>query len=196
MQDAIDDGYTAFLSPSPIQTAYIRFKYDYTVTFGSSFIDFSWSEESLTGGSLEVIPSIYVSEDDITYTTFAGTSQVFAENFRYVIFELKVRSSDVNSVSKFSEFRGVLSLERDEETQIITALLGDVSGTTLTFQKAYLDVEDIQVSVNSSTPAFPVYDFDFSIVPAGSTAQIYVFDEDGNRITREVTARIRGAVNP
>lgn len=195
-QDAIDDGFSAYLSPAPLIAAYVEFEYDFTVTFGSSFIDFSWSQVALdpAGAGLIVTPSLSVSLDGATWTEYAGTAQVFAENFRYVKFRLAIEALDALSVSRFEDFRAVLSLQRDTETQIVTANAADSGGTTVTFNTEFVDVESIHVSANSTIAASPVYDYDFSVVPAAPTMKVLVFDKDGNRVTKEVTITIRGAV--
>jgi len=192
MQDAIDDGFIYYASPGPNATAVIVFKFDYTVTFGSSFIDFSWIETALSG-LCEVTASIEVSADDITYTEYTGR-QAFAENFRYVRFILKVRGTDNISLSEFSDFRAVLSLYEEEEVGTITANSGDAGGTTVTFVKDFLDINDIQVSANSTTAAIPTYDF--TDIPNPVSMKVLVFDAAGSRITKSVTYRIKGAVNP
>jgi hypothetical protein len=195
MQDAIDAGYTMYLTPNTVVTSRIVFEYDYGVTFGSSFIDFSWIEQILAG-AVTVIPTIETSPDETTWTTYENTKQVFASDFRYVKYILEVANSDVNSVSKFSQFRAKLSLEYDEEEHLIIADEDDVDGTLIEFENDYLDVTSIVATCNSINPANPVYDYDFSAIPAQDFTRVKVFDEDGNRITVETTVRIRGAVNP
>jgi hypothetical protein len=195
IQDAIDDGYTRYLQPVLVgDPGVMTFEVDYGLVFSTSFIDFTWTETKMGDGDVTVVPSISLSEDGTTWTEYASVSQAFGENFRYARFTLSVTAEADTDVSYFSDFRAKLSLQRTEETQIINALSSDVSGTLVTFQNNYIDVEDIQVSVNSSVAAAPVYVYDFSITPAQNSMLVLVFDKDGNRITKEVTCRIRGAL--
>ncbi len=195
IQDFIDAGYLYYLQPvSTAFTAQMEFLIDYTVTFGSVFVDFSWSQDDLDG-TVTVVPIISVSADGVTYTDYTDTNQVFAENFRYVKYKLQVTGVDDKSISKFYNFRAVLAVQRTEETQIITANSADVGGTTVTFANEFLDVEDIQVSVNSTTDARVIYDYDFATIPAPQTMKVLVFNSAGARTTKEVSVRIRGAIS-
>lgn len=193
IQDFIDAGYINRLEPSDnTNPAVIIFKVDYGVTFPSIYINFSWLETVLNG-TCTVTPQISVSEDDISYTDFSS-SQVFAEDVRYVKYQLTVET-DTNDMDlvRLSAFRAILQVQRIEETQIVTT---DGSGfVQVDFENTFLDVEDIQVSVNSSTTALVYYDYDFSNVPADQSVDVYTVDIDGDPLaSKQVTVRIKGII--
>jgi len=193
IQDFIDDGYVSYLEPSDdSNTSVIIYKVDYGVTFPSSFIDFSWIEDALNG-TCTVTPEIRTSPDDITYDTFTA-SQAFAENFRYVEYQLSISAdTDDKDLIAISFARAILQVQRAEESQIITT---DGSGeATVTFTNTFLDVEDIQVSANSAVVAIPYYAYPFATVPAQQTVDIFTVDIDGNPLASvQVTVTIKGII--
>lgn len=196
IQEFIDAGYVKYLQPTPTGvTAHFEFAVDYVVTFASSFIDFRYSVETL-GGSCVIVPYIATSPDGTVWTEYNDTTQAFASNFRYVRYGVRVTADDDKSLVKFTGLRAILQVQRAEEAQIITAQASDhPTGTLVTFVKPFLDVEDIQVSVNSDTEAKVAYVYNFSVVPAQGYLHVLVWDPDGDPITKQVTCRIRGAVN-
>lgn len=193
LQDAIDDGFDSWLLPTSNNIGFVEFKIDYGVTFASSFISMTWLEEALQG-TVVVTPSISVSADDAIYTEYPGANQLFATNFRYVIYRFELRGTTIDSIVRLYDIHTTISLKIEEETGSITANSGDAGGTTVTFVKDFLDIQDIQVSVNSTTVAIPIYDF--TDVPNPTSMKVLVFDANGTRITKPVNYRIRGAVNP
>jgi len=193
LQDAIDAGYNAWLSPSGMRNGQIIFKLDLGTVLGAAFIEFLWEVEALQG-TVNIIPSLAYSEDDITYSAFINASKVFAEDFRYVILRIDGYAVNIFSVARLYDFVARIQLQVEEEVQTVTANSGDAGGTTVTFEHDFLDVTDIQVTANSTDFANAVYDF--TDVPNPTSMKVLVFDKNGTRITRTVTCRIRGAVNP
>lgn len=147
----------------------------------------------LGGSGFTITPTISISSDDITYTDYVGARQVFAENFRYVIYRLDFLALDDASIIKFSEFRATISLKLEEETGEVEVEAADVGGTRVNFIKDFLDIQDIQVTAQDS---FGVPVWVKNDVPNPEYFDILLFDQDGTRIDGKVNYRARGAINP
>lgn len=197
LQDAIDDGYDQWLQPGTTTPGYVEMVIDYGVTFNSSFVNWSWTE-TILGDPTVITPTISTSPDGLAWTDYVSATQVFASNFRYLKLRLDFTGTSTFSLSRLSDFRVIISLQREEETQIVDAFAADtdmdpdLDGTFSAFVKDFLDVEDIQLTVEGVDPGYPVLNFDDVPDPVGY--RILVFDEDGNRRDASVRARIRGAV--
>lgn len=192
LQDAIDAGYDPWLSPTITDPGYIEWQIDYGVVFSSSFIDLSWSEES-GGDALILTPSISVSEDGSTWTTYASAAQLFAMNFRYVRYRFDFEGTSANAVSRLYDVHAKISLKIEEETGVASVLSADSGGTVVNFTLDFLDVQDIQATIRGVL--FGTVVVNFTDVPDPVSFQLLAFDKDGNRINASVGYRVIGAVN-
>ncbi len=194
-QDAIDAGYDAvFPTPTNTQPGYIEWTVNYGVLFSSSFIDLTWVITALGEGAT-ITSSISISDDNLSYTTYAGASQLFAENFQYVKYRIAFVGLDNKSLCQLQSATATLSLQLEEEVQNVACLAADVDGTYSAFTKDFLDVQSIQATAVGLLFATVVVNPDYD-VPDPTGYKMKVFDKDGNRIDYLANARIKGAVNP
>jgi hypothetical protein len=194
-QDAIDYDDLVFPTPTNTGPGHIEWTVDYTVTFSESFIDFLFNVEALGEGAT-ITPSISISTDGVTYTTYSGATQLFAENFRYVKYRIDFQALDNKSLLRLSEATARISLSLDEETQDIQCFAADHAsdGTLGYFTKDYLDVEDIQATPTGLVFGVAVVNFDDD--PNPESFRVLLFDSEGDPMDGWVNIRIRGAVNP
>lgn len=195
-QDAIDAGFDAnYPTPTNTHPGYIEWVVDYSVTFASSFIDF-FKDIEVLGTGLTITSTISISLDNITYVDYVGAEQLFAENFRYVKYRLDFVGLDNKSLARLKSATVRVSLAVEEETQVVEVDSADsgTGGTVVTFQKDYLDVQDIQATPVGTSFASTVVNFVDIQDPV--LCKILLYDSDGTPISGDVNVRIRGAVNP
>lgn len=192
-QDLIDAGYTHYLQPTTTEPGKIVWQINYGVTFSSSFIDFSWVEESIDG-SVTFTPTIEYSPDAETWTEHEGSAQVFAEDFGHGRFTLAFQGDSDKALSKLTNVRVKLSLKIEEEEDIVDILAADSGGTYVPFTKEYLDIRSIQLTAVGSSAMIPVLVFED--VPDPEGFRVLGFDVEGDRVNGKVRYVAKGAVNP
>lgn len=214
MQDKIDAGYTLFAQPSA-QYAIYEDVIDFGASISSGLIRFSWLEEQLYSGSdVTVTSSIDYSADNVSYTSNDGVSEVFATSFRYVRVRLEIGqlpenvgglamgpmgmtysggeslSFDDKALVKISDLRVRVDVKKITDEISITASSGDSGGTTVSFNKSFVDVESIVVTPQGTTAIIPVVDF--TDAPNPTSFSVYLFDKDGVRVSGDCRAIVRG----
>lgn len=195
--DAITAGFdAAYPTPNTLSPGYIEWKVDYGVVFDSSFIDFSDVVITTVGDAVTVSYTVSVSPDDVSYTDYIGANQVFASNFRYVKYRIDFSGTTNKSLAKVVSANIVIGLQTEEETQLVTVDDADsgTGGTSFTFTKSYLDVQDIQATPASSSARYAVVNF--NDIPNPTTCKILLYNSAGTAVDGDVYVRIRGAVNP
>lgn len=200
-QDAIDAGFNQFLQPgSPGLPGFLEMEIDYGVAFSNSFIDFTFRETQLGTDSTTITCTLYTSLDEITWTTFENAQQAFSDSLQYLKIRLDFTGDGTFSLSKLDNFRVVVSLQRDEETGVVSALASDTNanpdldGTYQAFTKSFSDIEDIQLTLQGTDPGYVILNFDDSPNPEGF--RVLAFDKDGDRVDYIVRYRARGAIRP
>ncbi len=82
-------GDPSFLFPSASWPGIFETRIDYGSVLGPSIISFFWYEYSY-GDRVRLVPTIAVSANNISYTTYAGASQVTVTGFRYAKFRFDI----------------------------------------------------------------------------------------------------------
>jgi hypothetical protein len=198
-QDAISGGWDDnYPTPTTTSPGYAQWTVDYGVVFAGSFIDFSNVDIVTIGEAVTFTYDIAISLDGVSYTTYTGVTGVFASNFQYVKYKINWTGTTTKSLARIASARAIIGLSTEEETQVIAVDSADAAyptyGTTCTFTKSFLDVQDIQATVNSTNAWFAVVNFVDIANP--TFCKIMAFDKDGTAQTASVNVRIRGAVNP
>ena len=190
-QDWIDAGYDDYLELN--ENAPLTAQYEQTFDIGVEIVQagISWEinrvDISDYGASVDLDTTVSYSQDDITYTTGQNTTIVKATDFRYV-----------NVVSDFtSDGREVIGAKpcfqvtakkiyEDGKNTVTNATLGK----TITFDLDYSDVESIQITPISTAFRVGVYDFDD--IPHPTDFTVFLFDEDGNKVTGNFAYTVTG----
>lgn len=190
LQDAIDAGFVEWLQPS-VESGFAEMQIDYGVNLPASFVAWTWGE--LVKGDPSIITTtLSTSLDGTTWTDYENATQLFTDSFRYIKLKMTMTALSELSLSKIVNQRLVLSLKRDEETGSVACNSADSGGTTVVFTKPFIDVEDIQLTPEGTTACYAV--LNFIDVPNPTSFKVLVFDQDGNRVSKTVRYRVRGAV--
>lgn len=189
IQDQLDDGYDYYIEPCETTGEYEEI-FDFGIIIANVIINIDWSVESIVDTVTQVC-KIATSEDNITYSAFETTSSLFATSVRYVKVKLEF-TGGIKKLAYIFNLSARLDVKRETDAGTIEAVSTDASGTEVTFNKAFKDVESIIITAESTEPIYPVYDF--VDVPNPTSFYVLVFDSSGNRITRTVSWMARGII--
>lgn len=187
IQDIIDDGYPYFLEPCQVSGEYIEVL-DFGEIFTSVIVTVDWTTEVIDD-SVTISPSIDVSDDNSTWAGYVSGSSLFSDSVRYVRIKLSFAGSDTGLIELYN-LAARIDVKQITDSGTVGAVSTDAGGTTVTFNKAFKDVNSITVSVNST--AYRIVIYDFTDVPNPTTFKVLVFDSAGNRTSNTVAWIARG----
>lgn len=181
----IDNGYPLYLQPTPASAQYeqvIDFLGEFTISRIQLTPDFEIIE-----GMPTIAFSIGYSQDGVTYTTFADTTEVVGKAFRYVKVIIDITSSSDLDLIQTTRLR--LRLDVKLRTDQGRVEITSTGGTTIPFNIEFVDIQSITCTPKGTGNRSAVYDFDDLPNPTDFTA--YVF-EDGVETTGEISWVARG----
>lgn len=193
-QDAIDAGYSAYLTPSNTDAGRVTFEIDYEAVLGQTLISLTWVERQLGTNTVPITPTIEVSEDYVTWTTYEGFSQVFASNFRYARYHFDFQATTDFDIASIEDMRAQLFLQKERDDILVSALSTDISGTLVNFNKTFIDVQSITFQPIGTQNVTWIVDYDLASDPQDNFAYVYVWDENGDRLSIQGTLQVYGAV--
>jgi hypothetical protein len=189
-QDQIDAGYPLYAQPGTTSGEYEEI-FDYGAVFDSIIINLEWSFEQIAG-NVTVVSYISTSTDGVNFSPEVAGKTIFAASVRYVKVRIEFTQDSPGSLYRLWNLRARLDVRQEIDSGNILADEADPTGTPVTFNKAFLDINSITVSVDSTVELFAVYDF--VDVPNPTGFSVYVFDSSGNRVTATVSWKARGVM--
>lgn len=191
IQDFITAGYGPWLTPSEASASYVEV-FDFGLIISGALVNVAWAAQQFDASLVSVSCAIEASDDDITYTApSAGTSAYFS-SCRYARVTLTFTPASTNSLVAVTGLTCSIDIKYAVDSGEIVAYSTDVSGTTVTFNKAFKDVNSITLTVFSVEPITAIYDFTDVPNPTGFLA--FAFDNRGTRITYPVSWKARGII--
>lgn len=185
-KDQINAGNPLWIQPF-MGSGYYEEVFDYSTILSSSLITLSLDLENIVG--LPVITNtISISTDGITWTDYVGQSQVYGTGFRYVKVKVNVTGTNYGLLLKGLEVKLDSKIKNDSGTG--TAVYNDIGGTSVIFNKSFVDITSITVTPIGSTPRMAIYDFVDTPNPTGFT--VYLYNENGTRINGAFSWSARG----
>lgn len=197
LQDAVNQDFDGpFLSPVSQVPGQIKWRVDYGATLSKSFINFQYELSNL-GDAVDVIPSVSVSGDGVTFTEYKGYTQVFAENFRYVEYILDFEAPSKTAFAKVTLAKATISLKRETEYIIVDCDGANhaTGGTPFLFTLSFQDVEDIQATPWGDESNVGIAKVNFSDTPNPTGGKVLLWDNDGTPLDGEVRVSVTGAIN-
>ncbi len=183
-----DAGYTLWAQPGTASATY-REDYDLGAVISSSIINVARVFEAVAGNPSHTV-DIAFSENGSTYQTFTNTNRVFATQFRYVRVTINATGNG-DDIGGLTSLVTSLRLKEQGETGISTGNASDSSGTSVSFDKNWLDINSLTVTPHGTTPITAVVDFDD--VPNPTLFSVYLFDTNsGARVTAQFSWAVRG----
>lgn len=191
VQNQIDAGFPFYCQPSTASGTY-RYTYDYGALVGGTTISLSYIWETISG-TVTLSPTIEVSTDNTTWTTYSGSLEIFAANFRYVRITITGTGANTQSFGILKSVNLSLRLKRKTDEGQGVASSSDASGTVVNFNVPFVDVESLNVTPQSSGGSAISAVVDFVDVPNPTSFKVYLFNSSGTRVSGNFYWTVRGA---
>ncbi len=158
-QEQIDGLFPLWLTPSNGTSEYEEI-FDYGAVLGSTNITLNDPIINKFGvGAYSFTRQISTSLDGITYTDAPlNSSQIFITNIQYVKVKY-VFTCDTDTLIEVQNFKLRLDAKIISDGGTGTAINTDVGGTTVLFNKPFVDITSINVTPSGTTPLIAIYDF-------------------------------------
>ena len=153
----ITAGFPQYLQPAT-SSGYYEETFDYGTVLGSSSVTITASVTALVG-THTVVPTISVSLDNVSWTSFVGQFSTFAQNFRYIRVRITVNQVSSGAIARLSSLDVRLDTKLKTDAGVVNCLSGDTNGTIVNFNTEFIDVVAISPSVASTAARYPVYEF-------------------------------------
>lgn len=196
IQDALNTGFPIFLQPAADSAVFEETVDMESTVLQGTLVSLIYNPEEIDG-TVTILPTISLSEDNVTFTDYVGETQVFASNFQYVKIRLEATAADPRSLIKISEIRLRVAAKEKRDAGSGNAESGDTNGTPVLFNKPFVDVDSITVTpkyrpdLPASEQPIAVYDFTDIANPTGFT--VFLFKaSDGTRLGGEFSWTAKG----
>ena len=188
-QDQINAGYAYFLMPSTTTAQYYE-DINYGTVLAGTKVSTTLTS-NVIAGSTTITPSISVRKllTD-PWTVYSGVSSVFATNFQYIRIQYDFASAGGDDLLQITGLNTRLDSKLRNDSGNGTANSGDVGGTTVTFNLAFVDVDSISVTPLTTSAVIAVYDF--VDVPYPTSFKVLLFNTSGTRVSGGFSWSARG----
>lgn len=156
-QAQIDAGFPIFIQPG-VASGYYEEVFDFGTVVASSSVTVTVGGTAISGNPTRHL-TLSISDDLVDWTVYAGYSQVFATNFRYVKVKYEVSRVQVGDLFSIDQLTVRLDTKTFTDSGTVAALASDTNGTAVNFNFEVLDVLSINTTVNATSGRQAVYDF-------------------------------------
>jgi len=191
-QAQINAGYTWWITPVPTTASYEE-TFDFGIIYTSVIVSISWMFEMLIGSNSPTF-GIYaqVSDNNINFTGNYTTQTFYVMSARYIKIKMSFTSADDKALTAFSNYMVGVSVKREQDAGQATAVATDPSGTVVTFNKIFKDIDGITIAPMSVETVIPIVDF--LDVPNPTYFRVKIYDNAGVRKTVVFRWDARGVV--
>lgn len=150
LQDLLDAGYNYLFQPGPTAGSSVVYTKNLGVIYNNVVVSLEYQEEVLQG-SCTFTPTIEISTDGSSWTTFENRTQVSAAEVKYIRVTIEV--SDISANCAFFIQRPRLRVDAKivEDSGAATLNASDTDGTFIEFSRAFYSVESIQLTMESTS---------------------------------------------
>jgi len=196
IQDQIDAGYPLYGQPSYTSGSpdgsYEEI-IDYGVLFTAVIATITWNFNQFDASdSVNIVVQMASSDDGITYTSFAPGASQLITNMQYLKFKLELTAASDKAIIEIFQLRVSLAVKRENDGGEIDAVSTDVGGTTVSFNKAFKDIDAVVATVKGTTSLKALVDFIDVANPTGF--KVLVFNDAGVRQSARAEWHARGIV--
>lgn len=156
-QDQVDDGYPVYIQPTPTPGIYVE-EFDFGTVVPSSRVDVAMVGV-VVAGNPTIEQTIQTSQDGVTWSSPTNGTSVFATNFRYVRYTLRVIQVDDRAIYRLNSIVVTLSTKMKNDGGNTACLASDPNGTIANFNMTFVDVSSITLTSAGTSPKTAVYDF-------------------------------------
>lgn len=177
IQSQIDAGYPYFLQPSNVAASVIERTFDYGVVLANSLINVTYSSDAIAGSVANVV-AIATSEDGITFGAYTEADSIFATNFRAVKVKITSTGSGLTSFAQLTDFRVRLDVKKGRDSGAGTAYATDSAGTTVTFERDFVDIISITPTPSGIQRVAEFFDVSNTYLSIADNASLSMGDID------------------
>ena len=189
LQNFISSGFTHYLMPTPASGSYEEI-FDYGGLVGGAKVS-AILDATTISGSTTIDRDISVrTTASGTWTVYSGVAEVYATNFRYVRLSYRFTSSGGDDLLLVNNLNLRLDSKLKTDAGTGTAFSGDASGTTVSFNESFIDVQSITVTPASTSPLIAVYNF--VDAPNPTDFKVLLFTPSGVRTDGTFSWTVRG----
>lgn len=189
--DQIAAGYPYYIQPT-LPTASHTQEFDVGIIYPASVITISHNLLVLDG-AFTVGVSTRVSDDGVIWSAPQVGQSVFFESLRYIEVTIEFTGGDDTALLELFNFHVSVSVKQSMDSGKVSALASDVSGTVVTFNVAFKDIDSLTLTVEETTGPFTAI-YDFNDIPNPVDFAVYVFNVAGSRVSKEVSWKARGII--
>lgn len=192
-EDQVTAGFPIYIQPSNPTGSYEEV-IDYGSVLTNVIAAITYNSNLLTPlDGMAVVIQMATSPDGAAWSAFTAGASQFLPSLRYLKFRLEFTGVSTKSLMEVYNVAISLSVKRENDGGEASALLTDVGGTTVNFNKAFKDVETITATPKTlEEPYFIV--IDFVDIPNPVFFKVFVFDSTGNRVSKTIEWKARGIV--
>lgn len=192
-QDQVSAGYPIYIQPT-LLTAQYQEVIDYGTVLTNNILSIDYTLDQLTtAGTVTATPGIEFSLDGISWTAIVHAKSAFSSSFRYARVTIDFTASNDKALAMFYNLSETLDVKREIDSGNINALASDATGTVVTFNKAFKDVDSITVTATKSIEPLTII-YDFVDIPNPTFFKVLVFNSTGVRVDALVSWKARGIV--
>lgn len=189
-QAQIDAGYPYWVQPTATSASYTR-EVDYGALIPSTRILVTVTSETAFG-SVTITPTISVrASSGDAWTDYTGQNDVFVTNVRYIKVALALSSAGGDDLTVIDRINLRVEVKLKSDAGRGTANAADVGGTTVLFNKSFVDITSITVTPSGTLPRTAIYDFADVLNP--TSFKVLLFDSNGNRVSGDFSWTAIGA---
>ena len=152
-QNQVDAGYPLYLVPYS-GTGYYQEVFDFGTELQSSRIQISYNGQVLVGNPA-VTYAVWTSPDQVTWTLYTGTLDVFATNFRYVRVRITVDSYTTVGLYSIDTLHIRLDAKVKSDNGTVACLATDPNGTLVSYNKEFIDVSSWTITAEAAQGSTP-----------------------------------------
>lgn len=190
-QYQIDAGYPIYIEPS-LSGGYYEETIDYGTALASTRITVSLVTTVMDGMPVVTLTiSVKLNSGD-AWTDYAGVSEVYATNFRYIKVKIEVASSGGDDLLHIDALNTKLDVKLTSDGGTATCNASDAGGTVVNFNVPFIDVDAITTTALSTTPVTANYDF--VDMPNPTSFKILLFNSAGTRVSGPASWGAKGSI--
>ncbi|HQU03495.1 MAG TPA: phage tail protein [Acidocella sp.] len=186
--DQVTAGFPLFIEPALLTASYVE-SIDYGSVLPSSNVVVTLSS-MVVSGAPGVSVTIAVSPDNMTWTTYSNTTNVFVSNFRYLKVTINITGTAGLDILKITSLNIKYQVKQKTDSGTVTCNASDSGGTTVNFNVTFLDVNSINVTAGGTSALTAIYNF--SGGPDPTNFQILLFNAAGTRVNGTASWTARG----
>lgn len=190
-QSQVTAGYPIYIQPGTTTASY-KETFDVGIIYPSSILSIAWNVTVITG-AFTIGVSTRVSDDGISWSAAQLGQNIFVESVRFIEVTVNFTGGNDAALAYFYNFSVHVSVKESMDSGEISALSTDPSGTFVTFNIPFKDVQSITLTAEGTTGPFTCL-YDFNDVPNPTGFSVYVFNAAGVRQSKLVSWKARGII--